>query len=462
MILQPRHGLAAVLLAGLIAGPVASVRAGDDGDEDHDDDIVLADRVVLELADGASIEDVAELPPGVVVELTIETAGLALLAFPAPVDVTVLESLEADPAIDDADWLVDIGAGGGQTQGVFYDAIESEYREQYTWTRLGLDGVATEGGAGVVVAVVDTGVDADHPDLAGSVVPGDDLVDGDGDPDDSADGNDSDGDGLVDEFHGHGTMVAGLILGIAPEASILPIRVLDSDGRGDSLRIAAGIHRAVELGADVINLSLGSREDISIVDAAVQWAWTEGVVVVAAAGNTGTDEPILMPAGLGEAIAVTATDAEDIKASTASWGEHIALTAPGVAVVATFPGGAYRGADGTSLATALASGAAARIRGLRPTWSPDAVSDALADSATDIDHVNPDYAGGLGRGRLDVASALAALVAPADVNGDGVIGLADLIAVLAAWGPCEACPADVDGDGEVSFADLTTVLAAWG
>ena len=144
---------------------------------------------------------------------------------------------------------------------------------------------STRGSSSVIVAVVDTGVDAAHPDLAGATLPGYDLINSDSDP--------------VDD-QGHGTGVAGVIAartnnrqgvaGVCWGCSILPIKVLDSDGHGDLAAVAAGIVRAVDAGAQVINLSLGGPASDPALNDAVTYATRNNVIVVAAAGNNGSDE----------------------------------------------------------------------------------------------------------------------------------------------------------------------------
>lgn len=256
---------------------------------------------------------------------------------------------------------------------------------------------ATRGG-GVVIAVIDTGVQADHPDLEGRVGRGRDFVEPGTAPDDE---------------NGHGTLVAGIIaatldngvggVGVAPRSRLMPVRVLDADGRGDPADVARGIRWAVDNGADVINLSLTETPgtlDIGLITTDVERAITEaheaGALVVGAAGNEGARST---PYGSGVPVLVVgATDRSD-ELWPDSNRDRRTLFAPGVEIVSTFSGGTYARADGTSFATPIVSAAAALLLELDPDAEPAQVHRRLADTAHPV---------GAGVGRLDVARAVGA------------------------------------------------------
>jgi type VII secretion-associated serine protease mycosin len=258
-------------------------------------------------------------------------------------------------------------------------------------------------GAGVTVAVIDTGVDAGHPDLAGQVLPGIDFV--------------TDTQGVSTDPNGHGTHVAGIIaaltdnsLGVAavaPDAKILPVRVLDAAGNGYASDAAAGVVYAADHGADVINLSFGSATRSGTLSAAIDYARDQGVVVVAAAGNgRAKGSPVTYPAADPGVIAVAATDSSDKIASYSSMGNYIDVAAPGSDIVSTYPAGTgYATMFGTSMAAAHVAGIAALVISHQPGLTPDEVDAAISGYAVDLGPRGRDR--DFGNGRVDAAAALA-------------------------------------------------------
>jgi type VII secretion-associated serine protease mycosin len=251
-----------------------------------------------------------------------------------------------------------------------------------------LDRVPFEGawnvtrGRGVIVAIVDSGVEANHEDLAGSVLKGIDYV------------NPS-GDGRSDP-NGHGTHVAGIIAahvnngkgiaGAAPDVKILPVRVLDQNGGGAASNVAKGVIWATDHGARVINLSLGGGEAAGI-QQAIQYANRKGAVVLAAAGNNGqAGNAPMYPAAYPEAIAVASVDSNLQHMASGNTGNYIDVSAPGVGVVSAWGSSptAYASATGTSMATPYASAAAALIIAAHPSLSPARVAKLLESRATDL------------------------------------------------------------------------------
>jgi subtilisin family serine protease len=250
---------------------------------------------------------------------------------------------------------------------------------------------ATRGGSALPVAVLDTGVDNRHPDLSGQLLPGYDLVNGDADPADD---------------HGHGTRMSGIIAarwknatgiaGVAPETAILPVKVMDANGSGSYSRIAEGIVYAVDHGARVVNLSLAGGAATDVMQSAVDYARARGVVVVAAAGNTGTGDP-QYPAACTGAVAVAASDENDRRASFSNYGSHLSVAAPGANILTTSLGGGYSYSTGTSPAAAFGSALFALLLARDATLTVDAARARIEQYATDLGTMGWDPYFGVGR-----------------------------------------------------------------
>lgn len=264
-------------------------------------------------------------------------------------------------------------------------------------------------GEGTLVAILDTGVQPNHPAFSNSLeVLGFDFVDNDPDPTDEANGLDDDGDGFVDELYGHGTHVAGIVHLVAPEARLLPLRVLNSDGRGNNFRTASAIVYAAHRGADAINLSLGTPNQSALLRDAVNEAARLGVVVIAAAGNLNTDA-YQYPAAESCAIAVTSVNPHDKKSSFANYGEWIGVAAPGENIYSAFPVDGYAWWSGTSMATPFVTGQLALLRGSDSQLTLDEVGLLIGGTSDPLDQRNPSFSGRLGEGRIDLVASLEAL-----------------------------------------------------
>jgi type VII secretion-associated serine protease mycosin len=311
----------------------------------------------------------------------------------------------------------------------------------------------TATGEGVIVAVVDSGVDADHPDLAGAVLPGRSYVDVDRDAEPRLLSFGADPGPVYERAFGqadpvgHGTAVAGLIAaradtrhpGVAPDAAILPIRVLDDENRyHDSAMVGAAVQWAVDNGADVINLSLGGHYDSAPFAEAIAYAEQHDVLIVACTGNQHKDEPpeaVWFPARVPDVLAVTSTDQHGDRWRTAVTGAETDLAAPGANLTVPKAGGGHKTVTGTSFASAVVSGAAALVRSAHPDWTADQVRRALMSTAARAEE-------GLGSGIVDVAAAVAADIQPlqpaasavspvwsaaATAAGGGLIGMSALL-----------------------------------
>ncbi|WP_328316549.1 type VII secretion-associated serine protease mycosin [Streptomyces sp. NBC_00388] len=287
----------------------------------------------------------------------------------------------------------------------------------------------TSKGRGITVAVLDTGVDSANPDLTGQVLPDKDLIGFGARRGDRSWARHGTAMAGIVAGHGHGPGRTDGVLGIAPEAHILPVRVIleGSDpaikkaraSRGDAL--ATGIRWAADHHADVINLSLGddsaSARPEPGQDAAVQYALSKGAVVVASAGNGGEDgDHISYPAAYPGVIAVTAVDRYGTHASFSTRRWYATVSAPGVDVVIADPDRKYYEGWGTSAASAFVSGAVALVRAAYPDLTPPQIKKLLMDTARDAPQGGRDDSRGYGM--VDPAAALAAAkkLAPAQLR----------------------------------------------
>lgn len=257
-------------------------------------------------------------------------------------------------------------------------------------------------GAQTTVAVIDTGLDKSHDAVEGRVLEaqGWNVLNDSSSYDDTEDGIDNDRDGAIDEAHGHGTHVAGIVAQIAPEARILPIKAVNDDGSGDAYHLAKAIYYAGDRNPDVVNLSIGSTRNARVVAGAVGALAAKGIVVVAAAGNQGVASPVDYPASTPSVISVASTDRNDDKSAFTNFNGQVDLSAPGSDIVSAFPGNnQYRIWSGTSMATPWVAGAAALLIDQSPTLKPAEVRAKLEGSAEPV-------GAGMGKGRLDVAEAV--------------------------------------------------------
>jgi subtilisin family serine protease len=251
----------------------------------------------------------------------------------------------------------------------------------------------TTQGMGATVAVIDTGIDAKHPDLAGVVIGGFNALDPKK-PDAWADDQ------------GHGSHVAGTIagrrdgqgvVGVAPQVKLYAVKVLDADGNGGFADVIAGIEWAASHGIKVANMSLGADEGSEALKRAVTAAAKAGLTIVAAAGNSGA--AVGFPASYPETIAVAASDSKDAVAEFSSRGPEVDFIAPGVAVKSVQMGGGWVELSGTSMATPHVAGLAA-LAVARGAKTPAAVRAALTRAATPLPKLTADLQG---RGMIDAA-----------------------------------------------------------
>lgn len=312
----------------------------------------------------------------------------------------------------------------------------TDYAEQWAADKIHLPEAHTAGkGAGVIVAVLDTGVDATHPALAGHLMSGYDFVDMDADPSEV-------GVPEVDSVYGHGTHVAGIVALTAPEAKIMPLRVLDKDGEGNIWVLAEALNYAVnpdgnlatDDGASVINMSLGTEQRTAFLDDIInlitcssngngghgarlphgvtlgvddnpeECLSRNGAVIIAAAGNNGsTMKEYPAAEGSKGLLAVAATTQDDVRASYSNYGSWVQIGAPGDAILSSVPGNQWGAWSGTSMATPFVAGVAALVRSIDSALTPDEVARHIVSTADGIS--------GEVRLRVDAAAAVGVTVA---------------------------------------------------
>jgi subtilisin family serine protease len=315
---------------------------------------------------------------------------------------TVVRALEGDRVVASAqpNYLFTLQQSQADSQTA--NAAKSEGDPaQYELARLRLPQAhAIAKGDNVLVAVIDSGIDISHPELAGSIV------------------------GVFDtakepaSAHKHGTAVAGLVaahgklMGAAPAAKILAVHAFDPNSagaEGTTFNILKGIDWAAAHGARVINMSFAGPADPAI-HRSLEGARKKGIVLVAAAGNAGAKSPPLYPAADPNVIAVSATDTEDKLFEQSNRGPYIAVAAPGAQILVAAPDSSYEVSSGTSYSAAEVSGIVALLLQHRPDLTPDKVRNILQATARDLGPKGPDAM--FGAGLADAYGAVSAETAP--------------------------------------------------
>lgn len=371
-------------------------------------------QVVVELLPGGSIDAVIATYGGTLTEGIPEYRAY-LLDYPTPAAAAaavaqMLAAIPGDPNLESAEphKLLEDPEGVAKTIPILDRSADSEaFRGQQAATLVRAPLAHTiEQGRGVVVAVVDTGFELDHPEIRAQFmnVAGGNFAPGTHGIFPSPDGIDNDGDGSIDEALHHGTQVAGLISLLAPQARILPIRALDEEGRGSSFAVTRGILFALRQGADVINLSLGTRDSSHLIKKAIDDADARGAAVVAAAGNGGLPS-VDFPCNESKVICVAAVDQFKIKPPFSNYEGKVDISAPGVQPLGPWGAGDYARWDGSSFAVPMVSGALALLVGKYPGLSPDELLDRLQSTAQP-DANPPSLDGLMGAGVLDAKALI--------------------------------------------------------
>jgi len=381
------------------------------------------------LVDGANVEEVNQRW-GTYVIAAEEGEDLYLLGVEHTTNLERLsKAMSLDPAIEtvEPDRVIETPEAVRQMVIAAVGGTLDDFSAQDFTARVHLDlAHETSRGAGVVVAVLDTGIDRDHPLFAGRLHEfAFDTIDNDTSAGEEANGCDDDGDGMIDEAYGHGTMVAGLIALVAPEARIMPIRVLDDEGRGTIFTVARGMMKAMSHGAHLINMSFGAPRVMETIRQKLRVANIHRAITFAGAGNRGIEFPPYHPACDLLAHMVTAVDSIDIKADFSDYHEASLISAPGVAVRSAYPNGEWAVGSGCSFATPIVCGAAALLLGVDPRQSEQDLILQIGSGAEPIDGLpgNEPYAGKLGAGRIDLAGSVQAYATGVEDRGPKIMAL---------------------------------------
>lgn len=333
----------------------------------------------------------------------IPQLDVRILEVPEAAEARVVAALSQNPNFEFAE--PDYVAEGIVTPN---DTFYSSY--QWHLPKIGAPAAwdVTTGASTVKIAVVDSGVQANHPDLGGRVLAGYDFVNNDADPSDD---------------NGHGTAVAGAaaatgnngsgVAGVAWNVAILPVKVLGADNMGSYSAIASGINYAADQGARIINLSLGGTTSSRTLQSAVSYAWNKGCVLVAAAGNNGSSAAFY-PAAYSQVVAVSALSAGDVLPSWSNYGSYVDISAPGENITTTAAGGGYTTMSGTSFASPLVAGAAALALSVDPSLANTAVVSLLTAKSDDLGATGYDIY--FGAGRLNAAKVAAGAVKVPDAT----------------------------------------------
>jgi thermitase len=262
----------------------------------------------------------------------------------------------------------------------FLDGVSpSSYFDQYALTKIKSEAAnAYTCGAGIIVAVIDTGLDTNSPVNFAYASPRD-FVSNDWDPSESGSGGTA---------YGHGTFVSALVKLVAPYVTIMPIRTFLSDGSGDVSTVVTAIRYAADNNARVINMSFSMSSSSQTLQDAINYASGKGATLVASAGNEGTTTP-RYPASCSNVLSVAATDQNDRRASFSSYGSSVDVSAPGVSLYSVYPNGQWAWWDGTSFAAPLVSGEVALLlaRG-RAASRVTSTADSVPDSGMGSGRIN--------------------------------------------------------------------------
>jgi len=404
--------------------------------------MLIAGLVIFSLNAFAQIGVVVQLPPTANIDAVAEHAGGAVVAVIPNANQFLLSVPAAPNHMPDSDirWMeLNRAATVPSTPRPKYlrasnRAAADWYKGQPSLTLINIQQALTYStGSGVIIADINGRVDQSHPALIGHLMAGYDFVrerpngvtalndssasyldDSSASYLDAATAaylNDSSASYLDDSSasyldgqnpaYSHGTLTAGIIAAVAPNAIIMPLRAFDDSGSSDTFTVARAIRYAVDHGAQVINMSFGTPDDTAVLRSAVAYALSRNVIVTASAGNDNTSIP-QYPAGYSGVLTTASTNLQDLKAPFSNYGTPVFVDAPGVNIISAFPGNLYGIVNGTSFSAPITAAAAALVVAEGVT----SAETRVGGGAVNIDPKNPPYAGQLGYGRINVLKAV--------------------------------------------------------
>lgn len=408
--------LAALLAAGLLFNSTPAVTAVQ-GPETAPQPTVAGEfapgRLLVRFKDGIAMSATANALAdyGATSLGSLYASPVQLLQVPAGQELALMERLKADARVEYA-----------EPDSLFHTTVvpnDPSYGSQWGLPKIEAPGAwnISTGSDTVIIAILDSGVDLNHPDLSGKLVAGYDFIDDDSIPQD---------------LKGHGTHVAGISAansnngvggaGVAWGARIMPVRVLDASGSGTVSTVVNGINWAYTHGAKILNLSLGGTTNSPTMETAVNNAYAAGSLVIAAAGNCGDSNysfngctsmnQTSYPAGYANTFAVAATTSSDTRSSFSTQASYVDIAAPGSSIYSTYYNDTYTSKDGTSQAAPFVSGLAALIWSVKPGYTQAQVRQVIEATAVDLGTAGTDIAFGAGRINALAALQTITLIAP--------------------------------------------------
>ncbi|ARU60027.1 hypothetical protein CBW65_02315 [Tumebacillus avium] len=310
----------------------------------------VSDQLIVKFKAGKSdVSAAVAAKAGADVKKSLKHDGYKVLKVKNGKASEALAKLQADPNVESVE--ID------QIMSINYTPNDPSYGSQYHLPKIQANYAwdYNTGSSAVKIAIIDTGVDIQHPDLAGKIIAGYDFVNNDSNADDD---------------QGHGTHCAGIATastnngtngaGVDWNARIMPVKVLSASGSGYTSDIIDGVYFAADNNANVISMSLGGGGYSSAFQSAINYAWNSGTVIVAAAGNNG-NTAVQYPANYSNVLSVAATTSSDTKASFSTYGTWVDIAAPGQSIYSTRNGGGMTTMSGTSMATPVVAGVAGLV-----------------------------------------------------------------------------------------------------